>query len=185
MEFFQNIWAWVVQNKDGILMTITSVDLISLITAVVLLIKSLRSSKDNTKSTNTLNENISNISTLTATSEEMKVTVKDIKTTQTEQGKVLVEIIELQNLLTDKLNLLFEAQSQVWSTIKDDTIRTNVNTILTSAKHNETSTIVALKEEIAQLKTKLLSKTKELEKDIEVTIPETNVKKNKEVVKRV
>ncbi len=178
MEFFQNIWLWLVQNKDAIIMAITSVDLISLITAVVLLVKAVRSSKDNTASAKSLNQTINAI-------KDVPTKIASIEEVQTKQTEMLEELIELENLLMDKINLLFEAQLAVWSTIKDDAIRTNVTNILTSAKHNNTSTIVNLKNEIVELKDKLLLKAKELEKDIKVSIPEKSIKKNKEIVKRV
>jgi L-rhamnose isomerase len=178
MEFFQNIWLWLVQNKDAIIMAITSVDLISLITAVVLLVKAVRSSKDNTASAKSLNQTINAI-------KDVPTKIASIEEVQKKQTEMLEELIELENLLMDKINLLFEAQLAVWSTIKDDAIRTNVTNILTSAKHNNTSTIVNLKNEIVELKDKLLLKAKELEKDIKVSIPEKSIKKNKEIVKRV
>ena len=186
MEFLQSIGQWFVMNKDAILMTLTSTQFISLVTAIVLLVKQTKSTKDNTSSTKTLNSNIENVSTLTSKVEEIEVKVNSTTSTLEEQNKVLTEIVELQNLTITKMNLQLEAQLQVWATIKDDNIRNNVNTILTSAKYSESSTIAELKDKIDDLQNKLVNKTAELTTDVENSVEDVKkIVNTKTRIKRV
>lgn len=185
MEFFENIWNWFVINKDAILMTLTSTQFISLVTAIVLLVKQTKSTKDNTSSTKTLNSNIENISTLTTKVTEMDTKVNTSVSALMEQNKMLTELVELQNLMISKVNLQLEAQLQVWSTIKDDSIRTNVNTILTSAKYKESSAIVELKQKIDELQSKLVTKAAELTNDVEHSVEDVKKIVNTKTIKRV
>lgn len=175
MEFFRSIAQWFIENKDAIVVTLTSTQFISFVGTIALLIKQGKSTKENTSSTDTLNANITTVSTLSSTIAKINEDVENIKAIQDEQNKALTEAIELQNLMLTKMNLLFEAQLQVWSTIKDDNIRTNVNTILTSAKYAEGSAIAELKEKLETLQKEMLEKTNNLTKDVETSI--SNVKK--------
>ena len=179
MEFFNSIWQWLVSNSNEIVVTLTSANFVSFITSIVLLIKTMKSTKDNTSSTDELkavivetkksNEAISNIDDkLLSLYEKFEQQVEDFE-------KYKMETVELLNLLVSKYNMMMEAQLQVWSTIKDDNIRNNVNTILTSAKYKETSVIVDLKKEIEELENKLLTKTTEIKTEVEDAV--SNVKK--------
>ena len=179
MEFFNSIWQWFISNSNEIVVTLTSANFISFITSIVLLIKTMKSTKDNTSSTDELkavivetkksNETITNIDNkLLSLYEKFERYVEDFE-------KYKIETTELLNLLVSKYNMMMEAQLQVWSTIKDDNIRNNVNTILTSAKYKETSVIVDLKKEIEELENKLLTKTTEIKTEVEDAV--SNVKK--------
>lgn len=193
MEFFQNVWTWIVQNKDAILMTITSTNFISFITSIVLLVKTLKSTKDNTKSTNILNGNIKTIEDFSNKVNEIEIKVTNTENSLKDFEIKLNECIELQNLSISKLNLMLEAQTQVWSTIKDDNIRNSVNTILTSAKYKETSTIIDMKNKLEELKTDLAEKTEALSRYIknaksikeQVTVTDVKTGTTKNTVQRV
>lgn len=165
MEFFNNIWLWFVNNSNEIVLTITSANFISFITSIILLFKTLKSTKDNTKSSNELNNGLNNVNSLISyvkdINDKLTTSSEKINTVDSKINKFVNEEIELLNLLLSKYNLMIEAQLQVWSTIKDDNIRNNVNTILTSAKYKETSTIIDLKNQIDELKNKMIEKTEE------------------------
>lgn len=178
MEFFQNVCTWIVQNKDAILMTITSTNFISFITSIVLLVKTLKSTKDNTKSTKELNGSIQTIEDLKTKIDSIEIKVNYTENKIKDFETKLEECIELQNLSISKLNLMLEAQTQVWSTIKDDNIRNTVNTVLTSAKYKETSTIIDMKKELEELKTDLAEKTEALSHYIKNSKSVKDVTKN-------
>ena len=185
MEFLRNICGWFLENKDSIILTLTSTQFISLITSIVLLIKQYKSTKQNTSSTNTLNANISGLKELTDKVNAIDEKSNSAMTALQEQNKALTEVIELQNLVITKMNLQLEAQLQVWATIKDDNVRNNVNTILTSAKYAESSAIAELQQKIEDLQAKLVNKASELTSDVKNSVEDvkkvvskkTNVKR--------
>lgn len=183
MEFFNNIWLWFVNNSNEIVLTITSANFISFITSIILLFKTLKSTKDNTKSSNELNNGLNNVNSLTSyvkdINDKLTTSLEKINTVDSKINKFVNEITELLNLLLSKYNLMIEAQLQVWSTIKDDNIRNNVNTILTSAKYKETSTIIDLKNQIDELKNKMIEKTEELSVYIKDNVVEETKKDEK------
>jgi chemotaxis regulatin CheY-phosphate phosphatase CheZ len=83
---------------------------------------------------------------------------------------------------------MFEVMSIVYSTIKDDALRTSVHSILVDAKHIGTSDKAALKEEIDALRTKLESTIKDIEEATTKTLNNVNdtipVKTKKEKSKK-
>lgn len=186
MEFFNNIWNWFVDNKDAIVGTLTSANFIAFVGSIVLLIKNLKSTKDNTKSSEELTQTLSkvdavseltNVTNTTSNETQKKVdeTLNEVNEIKNELEEVKTENSEQIQLVLDKINAILEAQSVVWSTIKDDTVRNTVTNIITSAKYKESSVIADAKSELEELQQKFIEKTEEIKSDIIATVD--NVKK--------
>lgn len=184
MEFFNNIWTWLVSNKDAIVAVLTSANFMSFITSIVLLVKTLRATKNNTLSSKALNTSVDNLTSITDTINNIDAKLNsltiEINTIKNDLTNLSLENNEKLDTIIDKQNATMEAQLNVWSTIKDDTIRTNVNNILTTAKYKETTNVIDMRNKIEELQAKLVEKTSEIKQEVDNT-----VKQVKKVVKSV
>lgn len=179
MEFLYSCYLWVAENYEKILLTISSAQFVSLISSLVLLYKTIKSSKDNTASSKALNEALTNTNAMSADvvyikeeNETLKAQNKELadkleslqKDFTSAQEKLNSRVADGQETLLKKLNSMIEVQSIVYSTIRDETVRNTVNSILVHAKYDEPKdeTKAKLKEQIEALKSKLEEKTEEV-----------------------
>lgn len=169
-EFFISIGTWFVEKKDAIIAFFMSGTFTSICAAIFIMIRQFKTIKNNTSSTDKLNTGIEGVQVL-------RDTVTSIRSdlTDTQQAVLLfAESIKKQEEetmtaldgLTNKLNSMLEVQSIVYSTIKDDKMRTNVNTLLLNAKYSETSTRAQLQQEITDLKNKITTQTEDITKTV-------------------
>lgn len=182
MEFFTNIWNWIVENKDEIITVLTSVQFVTLITTVIQLFKSNKKSTTFVNTQEEMNKVLVELNKALEVINETNENTKKLIDTTVEQDKVtndfIAEAKELLNTNQDKLNAMIDAQRNVWSTVKDENIRTNVNNILTNARYLETSNIVEMRNTIEKLEQSLINKTSEIQNEVTET-----VKQVKETVK--
>ena len=196
IEWIKNCWRYILDNSDAILTILTSTQFIALATAVCGLIKSNKSNKESKKTTeqnteklNTLNDALNKV---TETNEKlMKTNNELIKTIDTQKDE-LKTLKEENNILTEKVDIMLEVQSVVYSTIKDDTIRTNVNNLLMTGKYIENSKFVKMNNKIQELEKTVSTKTEEFKQDVIDTINETKPSvdaaqtvKNNKIISRV
>ena len=157
--FFLNIWQWFTENKDGITAFFMSGQAISFVAAIVMLIRNLKGMKTNTSSTDALNQTLVNTNTMSDSVELLKSNFIALKS---ENDKLRSELKTTETLLEesnkelkDKLNAILEVQSIVYSTVRDDSVRQTVNTILNNARYSEKNFKEELQSQIDDLQIKL------------------------------
>lgn len=155
-SFALSIWQWFVNNEDVILAFFMSGQAMSFVAALVMLVKNLKETKDNTKSSEILKESLD-------TNNEMKSTVlnldENFKLLKSENDSLRKELKETEDTLENKnkeilnkLNSILEVQTIVYSTIRDDSVRTTVNTILNNARYSEDNFKESLEKQIDEFK---------------------------------
>ncbi len=169
--FGTSIWQWFVENKDAITAFFMSGQFVSFLAACVALLKTVKQTKENTSSTDTLNktliktnemsESVTTVDTnVQALTEENANLRAELKTTE--------EKLSLQNdELTAKLNAIIEVQSIVYSTIRDDSVRQTVATLLNNARYNETNTKEQLQNQIDALRNRVEESIENVHKVVE------------------
>ena len=179
LEFFGNIWNWVIENKDAIVTTVTSANFISMIGAIVITIRTSKQSKKNMNVSETLTNTLMANNSFVGTVNE----IKDSETANIENIKLLTEtvnlILEKQNNFEEKIcakvDAMIEALQTAWSTIKDDNIRTTVAGILTNARYRETNKIEEMKQQMEDLKRQLLEQSERMKQQVVDTVDEVKV----------
>lgn len=172
--FGSSIWAWFVENKDVITAFFMSGQFLSFVAALVMLIKSLKRTKTNTDSTNVLNATLTNTNMM---SNSIQVLDENFELLKNENSSLRSELSETETRLQeankeirDKLNSIIEVQAIVYSTIRDDSVRQTVNTILNNARYCEKN-----------FKESLETQIEELRKDYNEQLKEVNEKMNKSI----
>lgn len=172
VEFFQNIFNWFVENKDEIVLFFTSSNFVAFISAIVLFIRQIKANKAGTAVNKELNQSLSGVATVGADIVTLKETNDntntEVKKLENDLDKFNADITDTLDTVMAKLNAVIEVQSIVYSTLKDETIRQNVNGILTDAKYAETATRAALESEIEELKQKVNTKMEAVKEVVEV-----------------
>lgn len=158
-SFFLNIWQWFTENKDGITAFFMSGQAISFVAAIVMLVRNLKGMKTNTSSTDALNQTLVNTNTMSESVESLKTNFIALKSendclrSELKSTEALLE--ESNKELKNKLNAMLEVQSIVYSTIRDDSVRQTVNTLLNNARYSEKNFKEELQSQIDDLQTKL------------------------------
>lgn len=172
--FGSSIWRWFVENKDVITAFFMSGQFLSFVAALVMLVKSLKRTKTNTDSTNVLNATLTNTNTM---SNSIQTLDKNFELLKNENSSLRSELSETETRLQeankeirDKLNSIIEVQAIVYSTIRDDSVRQTVNTILNNARYCEKN-----------FKESLETQIEELRKDYNEQLKEVNEKMNKSI----
>lgn len=162
VEFFQNIWNWFVLNKDEITLFFTSSNFVVFMTTIVMLIKQLKANKVNNNTNSGLKASLDNAisiaSDVVSIRDNSAATNDKLLTVQTDLDAFKKETYDTLDVLVQKMNAVLEVQSLVYSTIRDETIRKNVNGILMDAKYAETATRASLEAEVESLKKKVNEK---------------------------
>ena len=182
--FFTNLWGWVLEHKEEISTFFMSGQFVSLITAVVMLVKNAKQIRSNTSSTNALNTTLVNTNTMSGqiTSLEKSVTKleKENAGLREELADTKDSISTENKLIANKLNAILEVQSIVYSTIRDESVRQTVNTLLNNARYSDKNFKEQLQSEIEAIKTEFESKMSDMSKAVNDTI--NNVSKSMNAV---
>lgn len=155
-QYGLSMWQWFTDNKDAITAFFMSGQFASFIAALIALIKTLGQVKTNTNSTNTLNATMTKTNEMSEAVNGVDDNVK--KLTKENQGlrdelDSVYSKLEYQNTqLVDKLNSIIEVQSIVYGTIRDDSVRNTVSTILNNARYSDANTKERLQKQIDELK---------------------------------
>jgi hypothetical protein len=182
--FFTNVWGWVLEHKEEISTFFMSGQFVSLVTAIVMLIKNAKQIRSNTSSTETLNSTLTNTNTMSGqiTSLEKSFTKleKENAGLRDELEKTKNAITTDNKLIANKLNAILEVQSIVYSTIRDESVRQTVNTLLNNARYSDKNFKEQLQTEIEAIKTEFESKMSDMSKAVNQTI--NNVSKSMNAV---
>ena len=156
IEFIQNIWTWIDINLPYLTSLFSSTTFAGVITMMVIICKNITSTNKNTLSINSIQDSFKNVNNLKS---DVK-TLKDDTESLTERVDVYNErVANLTNNVdvfiqdySAKVDAILEVQRIVYSTIKDDTIRNSVNSILVDAMHSSTKVKMELQKELEDLK---------------------------------
>lgn len=163
-----NCWLWFLENKDTIIAWFMSGQAVSVVASFVMLIKNAKQIKSNTDSTNTLNGTLENTNVM---KDDLDTLKQKVVTLADENEKLSNSVVELETKLSDsnkliasKLDAIIEVQSIVYSTIRDDSVRQTVNTILNNARYSNTNFKEQLESEISGLKAEFETKIADISK---------------------
>lgn len=163
-----NCWLWFLDNKDTILAWFMSGQAASVVTTVVMLVKNAKQIRGNTESTETLNTTLKNTNVM---KDDVDVLKDKVSVLTEENTKLSNSVIDLETklsqsnkLITNKLDSIIEVQSIVYSTIRDDSVRQTVNTILNNARYSDTNFKEQLESEISGLKEEFENKMADISK---------------------
>lgn len=172
--FGMNIWQWCVDNKEAIIAFFMSGQFVSLIAAIVMLVRNIKQVKNNTASTQALDKTLVNTNVTYDKIIELDENVKLLTAENIGLREKLAEtennITNTNKLLSDKLNAIIEVQSIVYSTIRDDSVRQTVTTILNNARYSEKNFKEQLEMQIEELKTEFETKVADMNKAMNDTI---------------
>ena len=184
VELFTNLLAWISAHQTEIITTVTSATFINSIVSICNLIKDIKAKKENTELTKNLvssaeslngaaqsvKENGENIAKLESNYEQLYSDFKDYK---------LVTDNKL-DLIISKVDAMLDVQANVYSTIKDESLKETVFGIITSAKYKESNDVIEMRNKIEELQKALQEKAQEMNSKIT-----ESVKAVKKVVKTV
>lgn len=163
-----NCWLWFLDNKDTIIAWFMSGQAVSVIASFVMLIRNAKQIKSNTDSTKTLNGTLTNTNVMKDDLDTLKQKVVTLADENEELSKSVVELetklSESNKLIASKLDAIIEVQSIVYSTIRDDSVRQTVNTILNNARYSNTNFKEQLESEISGLKAEFETKIADISK---------------------
>lgn len=163
-----NCWLWFLDNKDTILAWFMSGQAASVVTTIVMLVKNAKQIKGNTESTTTLNTTLENTNVM---KDDVDVLKNKVSVLTEENTKLSNSVIDLETklsqsnkVITSKLDSIIEVQSIVYSTIRDDSVRQTVNTILNNARYSDSNFKEQLESEISGLKEEFENKMADISK---------------------
>lgn len=163
-----NCWLWFLENKDTIIAWFMSGQAVSVIASFVMLIRNAKQIKSNTDSTKTLNGTLTNTNVMKEDLDTLKQKVVTLADKNEELSKSVVELetklSDSNKLIASKLDAIIEVQSIVYSTIRDDSVRQTVNTILNNARYSNTNFKEQLESEISGLKAEFETKIADISK---------------------
>jgi len=170
IEWFKSLGVslagWFVENKDGITAFFMSGQAISFVAALIMLVKNLKGTRLNTSSTDKLNQTLTNTNDMANSIAVLDTNFQALKQENDTLRKELKEtedVIQHTNAeLLDKLNAIIEVQGIVYSTIRDDSVRQTVNTILNNARYCEQNFKDKLEKQIEELRNKYANDVKEM-----------------------
>lgn len=160
IEFFNNIWIWITENIETILLWLSTFATSGAAANLVAYFKTAKVTRENTNSTKELKESITEVKTLQAE-------VSDLTEKNAVMEKRLTEACNISDILLTKINAILDVQSLVYTTIKDEKTRTAVNNILTNAKYAVTEQRAKLLEQLEALKEQL--KQSNIDNEVKVT----------------
>ena len=169
-----NCWLWFLDNKDTILAWFMSGQAASVITTIVMLVKNAKQIKGNTESTKTLNTTLENTNVMKDDVDTLKEKVSVLTDENTKLSNSVLDLetklSQSNNLIASKLDAIIEVQSIVYSTIRDDSVRQTVNTILNNARYSDTNFKEQLESEISGLKAEFETKMADISKGMNEAI---------------
>lgn len=108
--------------------------------------------------------------------DQLAKTEQDLAESRKENGEIMKsmatmkqEVLELSEIINNKIAAMIEVQSIVYSTIRDENIRTTVNGLLVNAKYAETNSRAKLKREIEELRAKIASQASSMQEMVSKT----------------
>lgn len=167
MEFFENIWNWVVSNKDSIFAVVSSAEFVAVAGLVVSLIKGKKKTTENTMASKELTKAIAEQK---ETNKTLKVEMEEMKKENAELNAEIKRSAENTEATLTKVTAVVNALSVVYNnSIKNPETRETVDNILTNAKFAETKTRADLIKAMDELSKKAEQQAEEAKKLAEKT----------------
>lgn len=167
VAMWQSLWTFLGENKDSILAVMSTLDLGAITVGVIALVKNIFAARANTAATNTLrksNEELrSAIGILTNISEDVICCKNGIAEILATIGTDDVVIVNKCDDIKNKLNSIVEAQTLVYSTIKDENMRRAVQGHLVAAKYSEPNIQEKIDKEMEEMRRKLSQVMEEID----------------------
>lgn len=200
--WLDSIYQWFVENQENVLTFFSSTTFASIIAIIVAIVKNIKSVKQNTKSVNdvagimqssqVIKDDVTNLTVLNQNlNEHVELCEKKVRDCVIAVEKMSTIVEKFDEELLTKFNAIIEVLTIVYSTIKDENIRTSVNSILIAAKHSDTASKAKLQEEVDELKAVVEQKNKELDEavtkivdKVAVDVTATSKEKIENTVKR-
>lgn len=155
MDWLANIGTWFAQNKDGIVAFMTSGTFIGLVTSIVMFIRQWRAVRNNSSNVQTLTTKVEGLDDAIRGTNELIEHMKDLKSEMSLLKDEYKELEKDNEELDKKIDSVIDAMSVAWGTLRDDTVRTNVLNILTSAKLSTEAKKAELVEKLQALENKV------------------------------
>ena len=167
VAMWQSLWTFLGENKDSILAVMSTLDLGAITVGVIALVKNIFAARANTTATNTLRESNeklrSAIGILTDISEDVICCKNGIAEILATIGTDDVVIVNKCDDIKNKLNSIVEAQTLVYSTIKDENMRRAVQGHLVAAKYSEPNIQEKIDKEMEEMQRKLSQVMEEID----------------------
>lgn len=167
VAMWQSLWAFLGENKDSILAVMSTLDLGAITVGVVALVKNIIAARANTTATNTLRESNdelkSAIGILTSMNEDVTYCKNAIAEILATIGTNDAVIVNKCDDIKNKLNSIVEAQTLVYSTIKDENMRRAVQGHLVAAKYSEPNIQEKIDKEMEEMRHKLSQVMEEID----------------------
>ena len=184
VELFTNLIAWIGAHQTEIITTVTSATFISSIVAICNLIKNIKAKKENTEITKNL---VSSAETLNSAAQSVKENGENIAKLESNYEQLYSDFKDYKlvtdnklDLIISKVDAMLDVQANVYSTIKDESLKETVSGIITSAKYKESNDVIEMRNKIEELQKALQEKAQEMNSKIT-----ESVKAVKKVVKTV
>jgi hypothetical protein len=168
MEFLTNIYAWLQATWDAIAAILGLITTVVIIPVIKALYNQNKKLDDNTTANNTTlkeNENFKQaVENNTLSNVELSEKMKDAASQASNLKSEYVELKTSFLQVNSKLTSILDIMSMAYSTIKDETIRKSISTIIDSVKYNDAA---------------IASEVKISENNKEVKEPEATIVKEK------
>lgn len=182
MEWFDKIYQWIMENLAVITAWFGAGELGTIVTLGVLLVRNIKTSRHGSFLTDRLNDSLLENNKFAKGINSVINTVDEKMTIIDGQVHNIVEQFTLLNkefhttvdLLNSKIGAMMEVQTLVYSTIKDEDMRNNINKILTSAKYNDTGVQMEIAGEIAKMQEEFGKALADMQKTLEDTVQGIN-----------
>ena len=172
--FFVNIWSWFIENKDAIIAFVMSGQFASIIATIFMTIKNIKRTRENTNSTNNLTDVLNKNAEMSKVLDQINTNVQKLSAVNSlllDEIKKRDEKFNNVNLeVINKLNAILEVQTIVYSTIRDDRVRTTVNNILNNARYSDKNFKESIQLQIEDLKSEFEHKMDEMNISVHDTI---------------
>lgn len=184
VELFTNLLAWISAHQTEIITTVTSATFINSIVSICNLIKDIKAKKENTEITKNL---VSSAESLNGAAQSVKENGENIAKLESNYELLYSDFKDYKlvtdnklDLIINKVDAMLDVQANVYSTIKDESLKETVSGIITSAKYKESNDVIEMRNKIEELQKALQEKAQEMNSKIT-----ESVKAVKKVVKTV
>lgn len=170
MIWLENIWAWLVANKDEIVVTVTTLATSGTFAALFAFIHNIKMTKETNKLSKNLETSLGDVNSLSTEYGKLKAANDDLTKELSITNNRINELTDEVDMLLSKVDAMLDVQSLVYSTTKNDKIREAVMSIISNAKYIKTAQRDQLLKELEQLKNKFAEATKNNQKQLEDSV---------------
>jgi dynactin complex subunit len=186
VNFVQNIWSWINSNWPEIAGVLGTVDLTAAAAALFMLFKHKKAIKANTDASDTMvakADDLTDAATkLTDATKATETLTGEIATLKEDVANERTEVAELNK----KLDSVLDVMEIVYSTLRDENLRTAVNSIIVHAKYNAVETKAELERHVTELQETLTKQAEEFKAQTQETLEEVkNIGTKKKQTKNV